>query len=209
MVDLKSRGAGFEALAPLLDAGRAIVTRIARLEIPVIAAVNGVAAGAGCNLALACDVRLASNEARFGETFVKIGLHPDWGGTYFLPRLVGTSKALEMCWLGDVIDAVEALRLGLVNRVIPDADFTREVDALATRLAAAPTTSIRGIRRSIHASGERTLEQCLDAEGAAQDACWASSDSSEGLRAFVEKRAPEFRAEPVEAAPAGAARLFE
>ena len=211
MVDLKARGAGFEALAPLLDAGRAIVTRIARLEIPVIAAVNGVAAGAGCNLALACDVRLASSEARFGETFVKIGLHPDWGGTFHLPRLAGVATALDLCWTGDLIGADEALRLGLVQRVHPAREFVKRWREYAARLAAAPATSVRAAKRTLRAAGGRTLEDCLDAESRAQEACWASADSTEGLAAFVEKRAARFGAEPVEeeAAPSAAARRFE
>ena len=119
MVSLKQRGAGFEALEKLLEAGSAAITRLAALPIPTLAAVNGVAAGAGLNLALACDLRIASDEATFGETFARVGLHPDWGGTYFLPRLVGLARAYEICWLGDMIDAQEALRIGLVNRVFP------------------------------------------------------------------------------------------
>jgi len=211
MVELKGRAAGFDELAPLLDAGRAVVARLAAFEVPVIAAVNGVAAGAGCNLALACDVRLASSEARFGETFVRIALHPDWGGTYHLPRLVGTAAALDLCWTGELIDAGEAHRLGLVERVFPSAEFEARWREYAARLAAAPATSVRAIKRSLLASPHATLEQCLDAETAAQAACWASPDSEEGLRAFVEKRAARFGA-PAQAgdrAPSAAARRFE
>jgi 2-(1,2-epoxy-1,2-dihydrophenyl)acetyl-CoA isomerase len=211
MVDLKSRHAEFEALAPLLEAGRAIVTRIAAFPFPVIAAVNGVAAGAGCNLALACDVRLASTEARFGETFVRIALHPDWGGTYHLPRLAGTAAALDLCWTGDVIDAADALRLGLVQRVFTAAEFDSRWREYAAKLAAAPATSVRAIKRTLLASRDATLEQCLDAEASAQAACWASADSGEGLAAFVEKRAVKFEAgaEQADAAPSAAARRFE
>ncbi|MFM7232789.1 MAG: enoyl-CoA hydratase/isomerase family protein [bacterium] len=212
MVDLKARDAGFDALAPLLDAGRAIVTRLAAFEIPVIAAVNGVAAGAGCNLALACDVRLASSDARFGETFVRIGLHPDWGGTWALPRLAGTAAALDLCWTGDLVSADDALRLGLVQRVFPAAEFEAGWREYAARLAAAPATSVRATKRTLRASLERTLDQCLTAESAAQAACWASADSAEGLRAFVEKRAAAFTADPVneaDLAPSAAARRFE
>ncbi len=212
MVDLKSRGKGFDALEPLVDAGRAIVTRLAALEIPVIAAVNGVAAGAGMNLALACDVRLASSEARFGETFVKIGLHPDWGGTYHLTRLAGTAAALDLCWTGEVIDADEALRLGLVQRVYPAKSFAKDWREYVARLAAAPVTSLRAAKRTLRAALGRTLEQCLDAESRAQAACWASVDSTEGLAAFVEKRAASFTAEPIEEdtlAPRTVVRHFE
>ena len=212
MVELKGRSAEFEELAPLLEAGRAIVTRLAAFEIPVLAAVNGVAAGAGCNLALACDVRLASSEARFGETFVKIGLHPDWGGTYHLPRLTDTAAALDLCWTGDLIGADDALRLGLVQRVYPAAEFDVQWRAYAAKLAAAPATSVRAAKRTLRAAGGRTLSQCLDAESAAQAACWASADSNEGLAAFVGKRAAQFGAESAagaEHAPTAAARRFE
>lgn len=212
MVDLKARDADFDALSPLLEVGREIVTRIAALPIPVIAAVNGVAAGAGCNLALACDVRLASSEARFGETFVKIGLHPDWGGTYTLPRLVGTAAALDLCWTGELIGADAALQLGLVQRVFPAAEFETRWREYAARLAAAPATSVQAAKRTLRAAQARTLDQCLTAESNAQAACWASADSAEGLRAFVERRAAVFVAAPVgEAglAPSSAARRFE
>jgi enoyl-CoA hydratase/carnithine racemase len=211
MVELKARGAGFEALAPLLEAGRAIVTRLAAFDIPVIAAVNGVAAGAGCNLALACDVRLASSEARFGETFVRIALHPDWGGTYHLPRIAGTAAALDLCWTGELLGAEDAWRLGLVQRVFPAAEFEAGWRDYAARLAAAPPTSVQAIKRSLFASPYATLEQCLDTEDAAQAACWESPDADEGLRAFVEKRAPRFAAPaaPGEHAPSPAARRFE
>jgi 2-(1,2-epoxy-1,2-dihydrophenyl)acetyl-CoA isomerase len=212
MVDLKSRDAGFDALVPLLEAGRDIVTRIAALEIPVIAAVNGVAAGAGMNLALACDVRLASSAARFGETFVKIGLHPDWGGTFHLPRLTSVAAALDLCWTGELVGADEALRLGLVQRVYPAREFAQRWREYAQRLAAAPATSVRAAKRTLRAAPGCTLEQCLAAETRAQEACWASADSAEGLAAFVEKRAARFDAEPVaeeSVAPSATARRFE
>ena len=212
MVELKRRGAGFDALAPVLEAGREVVTRLAALEIPVIAAVNGVAAGAGMNLALACDVRLASSEARFGETFVRIGLHPDWGGSYHLTRLAGTAAALDLCWTGDLIGAEEALRLGLVQHVFAAAEFESRSRDYAARLAAAPVTSVREAKRTLRAATARTLAECLDAEAEAQAACWASADSGEGLTAFVEKRAARFGAAAVRtdpAPPSAAARHFE
>ena len=133
MVALKEREESFDALRALLDAGREVVTRLAALPFPTVAAVNGPAAGAGMNLALACDLRVASDEATFGETFARIGLHPDWGGSYFLPRLTGTSRALELCWLADSIDAGEALRIGLVNQVWPMAEFETGWRGLAAR----------------------------------------------------------------------------
>ena len=207
MAVLKGGGAGFEAIEPLLEIGGAIVTRIAAMPYPTLAAVNGVAAGAGLNLALACDLRLASDRATFGETFVRIGLHPDWGGSYALPRLVGLPKALELCWTGEVIDAREALRIGLVNRVISHDRFEDEVAAFAEQLAAAPQTSVRLAKQSLRCSPARRLADCLDAEAQAQRLCWESSDSAAGLSAFVEKRAARFTAGA--ASPTAVARQFE
>jgi 2-(1,2-epoxy-1,2-dihydrophenyl)acetyl-CoA isomerase len=212
MNELVARGAAYDELAPLVDAGRDIVLRLAALPIPVIAAVNGVAAGAGANLMLACDVRLASDAARFGETFVKIGLHPDWGGSHTLPRAVGVAKALDLCWTGDLVGADEMLRLGLVQRVWPADSFADEWRGYASRLAAAPATSVRAAKASLRASLRRTLGECLDAESASQRACWESGDAAEGIRAFAEKRPAVFGASaPVlpDAAPSPAARRFE
>ena len=209
MASLKQSGADFRELKRLMELGRAVVTRIEALPFPSIAAVNGVAAGAGINLALACDLRVASDAASFGETFVRIGLHPDWGGTYFLPRFIGLARALEMCWLGDVVDAGEALRIGLVNHVWTHDVFERETRAFAARLAAAPRTSVRAIKQSLRAAFDRTLNQCIDNETDAQTACWQSPDVAEGLGAFVEKRAPEFEAPPLELVVSGAGSHFE
>ncbi len=191
---LTAREAGFDELRPLLEAGRRVIMRLASLPIPVLAAVNGVAAGAGLNLACACDLRVASEQASFGATFVRIGLHPDWGGSWTLPRLVGVAKAKELCWTGDVIDAAEALRIGLVQRVVPHERLMDETLALARRLAAAPRTSVREIKRSLSASPGRTLDESLAAEEAAQARCWASPDVREGMAAFAEKRAARFGA---------------
>lgn len=213
MTELCQLHSPFDALAPLLEAGEGVMRRLAAMPFPVIAAVNGVAAGAGANLALACDVRLASDAARLGETFVKIGLHPDWAGTYHLPRLVGAPKALDLCWTGELVPAEEALRLGLFQRVWPAADFEREWRAYAARLAAGPQVAIRAMKASLRAAPNRTLEECLAAEMEAQEACWTSPDAAEGVQAFVDKRQPFFSAEPVatrgDASPTRAARLFE
>jgi len=204
MVSLKQRDAGFDEMLPLLAAGRAIVTRLATLPIPTIAAVNGVAAGAGMNLALACDLRIASDQASFGATFVKIGLHPDWGGTYFLARLVGEAKAKELCWTGDVVDAGEALRIGIVQRLVAHDRLLDEAAALAKRLAAAPAVSVQGAKRTLGRALSRSLAECFDAEESAQAACWASPDVAEGLAAFAAKRAPSFAGVAGAAADAGA-----
>ena len=212
MVALKREQAPFEALAPLLGSGRDVITRLSALPIPTIAAVNGVAAGAGCNLALACDLRLASDAARFGETFVRIGLHLDWGGAHHLPRLIGLGRALDLAWTGRLVDAEEAHRMGLVERLWPAAEFDGEWREFARRLADAPATSVRAAKRTLRAASSRTLSQNLAAEVAAQAACWASADSAEGLAAFVEKREPRFGAAPLAAAedpPSAAARQFE
>jgi 2-(1,2-epoxy-1,2-dihydrophenyl)acetyl-CoA isomerase len=209
MVSLKERGAGYEGLAPLVETGGDAVARLAALPFPTIAAVNGPAAGGGLNLALACDLVVASDRATFGETFVRIGLHPDWGGTYHLPRRVGLAKALELCWSGEMIDAAEALRIGLVDRVWPHDSFADEVKALAARLAAAPQTSVRLAKQALRAGLHRSLAECLAAETAAQAACWSSPDSAEGVRAFVEKRTPRFSGGAVALEDAATGRRFE
>lgn len=212
MLGLKKRDADFRELKPLLEYGQAIVTRLDALPIPTIAAVNGPAAGAGINLALACDLRVASDQASFGETFVRIALHPDWGGTFFLPRLVGLARALEMCWLGESVDAAEAHRIGLVNHVWAAGEFETRWRTFAGRLASAPQTSVRIAKQTLRAALDRTLNQCLDAEVTSQRACWASDDAAEGLAAFAEKRQPEFVGELVPAGdvgPSAGARRFE
>ncbi len=211
MHELVGRHAPYDELAPLVDAGREIVTRLAALPIPVIAALNGVAAGAGANLALACDVRLAADAARFGETFVRIGLHADWGGSWSLVRAAGVAKALELCWSGEVIDAPEMLRLGLVQRVWPAAEFEAQWRAWTARLALASATSVRALKANLRAAPARTLDEALAAESAAQQACWDSGDAAEGIRAFVAKRTPAFGAPGAadSAAPSAAARRFE
>lgn len=160
---------------------------------PLIAAVNGAAAGAGMNLALACDIRLASTTARFSQAFVRRGLHPDWGGTYFLPRLVGMAKACELIFTGDVIDAAEALRLGLVSAVHPPEQLLPATYALAARIAAGPPIAIRLARRALQHNLAVDLRAALEFETFAQNVCFETEDAEEGIRAFVEKREPMFR----------------
>jgi len=160
---------------------------------PVIAAVNGAAAGAGMNLALACDIRLASTAAKFAQAFVKRGLHPDWGGTYFLPRVVGLAKAAELIWTGEIIDAEEALRLGIVSAVHPPEELMAAAHALAGKIAAGPPIAIRLAKRSIYHNLECDLRQALEFETFAQNICFETEDAREGIRAFVEKRRPTFR----------------
>jgi 2-(1,2-epoxy-1,2-dihydrophenyl)acetyl-CoA isomerase len=160
---------------------------------PIIAAVNGAAAGAGMNLALACDIRIASTAARFSQAFVKRGLHPDWGGTYFLPRAVGMAKAAELIFTGDVIDAAEALRLGLVSQVVEPEMLMPTVHELARKIAAGPPLAIRLAKRALYKSADGDLRSALEFETFAQNVCFETEDATEGVRAFVEKRAPVFR----------------
>ena len=160
---------------------------------PIIAAINGAAAGAGMNLALACDLRIASTAAKFSQAFVKRGLHPDWGGTYFLPRAVGMAKACELIFTGDLIDAQEALRLGLVGRVVAPEELMPAADELARKIAAGPPLAIRLAKRALYHNADCDLRQALEFETFAQNICQDTEDAREGVRAFVEKRAPVFR----------------
>ena len=159
---------------------------------PVIAAVNGAAAGAGANLALSCDLRLGSERALFAESFVRIGLVPDWGGFFFLPRLVGTAKALELMLTGDRINAEEGLRLGLLNRVSPTERFQEDVLAFARRLANGPAGAVARIKAGVYQGATVSLEESLAYEYRAQRAAFLSADAREGMRAFLDKRPPAF-----------------
>jgi 2-(1,2-epoxy-1,2-dihydrophenyl)acetyl-CoA isomerase len=169
-----------------------LIPLIVETPKPVIAGVNGVAAGAGVSLAAACDVRVASEEARFTQAFVKIGLVPDSGGTWLLPRLVGYAKALELSMTGDVIDAREAHRIGLVNQVVETGDFSEELSSYAARLASMPTAAIGATKELLQASPASTLHQALDAEARAQARMGETDDHLEGVMAFAEKREARF-----------------
>ena len=170
-----------------------LIAAIVELPKPVVAGVNGVAAGAGLSLACACDVRIASNAARFLQAFVKIGLVPDSGGNYLLPRIVGAAKALELSMTGDQIDAEEALRIGLVNRVVPAGEFDAELERFATRLAAGATRAMGAVKELIAHGVRSTLAETLEREAVLQGELARSDDFGEGVRAFLEKRPPEFR----------------
>jgi enoyl-CoA hydratase/carnithine racemase len=174
------------AFRKLLDAGAAIVTQIAEMPQPVIAAINGVAAGAGCNLALACDYRIASEQAKLGETFVRIGIHPDWGGTWTLPRLVGTSRALEIMMTGRMVDAAEALAIGMVDRVV--SDVAAETETLARAIAVGPPIAIEGIKRALAASRTNDLRAQLALETEHQLRAFASDEAAALMAAFLDKR---------------------
>ena len=159
---------------------------------PVIASINGPASGAGFNLALACDLRIASSNATFSQSFVKVGLHPDWGGTYFLPRLVTPNKACELFFLGETIDAAEAQRLGIINFVVEPSELEAETRKLAERLREAPAISIAAAKQAVYMSQSAELEEMLRFETEAQLRCFDSDDGREGVNAFLEKRAPKF-----------------
>lgn len=182
-----------DRFANLLELGKKIVTTLRSMPQIVIAAVNGVAAGAGCNLALAADYRIGSTEAKFSQSFVKIGLHPDWGGTYFLPRIAGTSKAIEILTTGRMIESAEALSLGLLDRVVPPERLLAETEELAGMIARGPRDAIRDIKQAVYASAANPLEAQLDLEKTNQIRAFDSADSAEGMRAFFEKRPPKFR----------------
>lgn len=158
------------------------------LDKPVIAAVNGVAVGAGMDMALMCDIRLAATSTRFSEGYIRIGLVPGDGGCYFLPRLVGTARALELLWTGDFIDAEEALQLGLVNHVYPDAEFTGRAVNFASRIAAAPPVNVRMIKRAVHQSARADLRTALDLISSHMAVVQTTEDSAEALAAFRERR---------------------
>jgi 2-(1,2-epoxy-1,2-dihydrophenyl)acetyl-CoA isomerase len=160
---------------------------------PVIASVNGVAAGGGCNLALACDMRIASDRARFGEVFVRRGIHPDWGGAWFLPRLVGYAKAAELIFSGEVVDAQEALRIGLVNRVVPHEELPVATKAFAMKFVKNAPIPIALAKKALQNYSRIDLAQALDQERLAQALCWNTEDRAEGMKSFLEKREPVFK----------------
>ena len=165
---------------------------IRTIPIPVIAAVNGAASGGGCNFALSCDLVLAGESARFNQAFIKVGLTPDCGGTFILPRLVGLRRATELLMTGDVVSAKEALELGMINRVVPDEELMGQAVALAQRLAQAPTSAIGRIKELLEASATSDYERQLELEQKAQVRSGQTADFREGVTAFIEKRAPRF-----------------
>jgi len=191
MADLLERGAYDEANL-LVTAGRRVIRSIIEMHKPVIAALNGPAAGGGANMALACDLRIASDRAAIGQTFNRIGLAPDWGGSWLVPRLVGRARAAELFFLADMVDAAQAERIGLVNRVVPHADLEDTVRELAGRLAAKPALALALAKEALRRSLSADLDEMLDFEVRAQDEAFRSADALEGTRAFMEKRAPHF-----------------
>jgi 2-(1,2-epoxy-1,2-dihydrophenyl)acetyl-CoA isomerase len=163
-----------------------------RVPQPTIAKIRGVAVGAGLNMALGCDLVVAGSTARFSEIFARRGLSIDFGGSWVLPRRVGLHKAKELALLADIIDATEADRIGLVNRVVDDAELDAFVDDWAARLAAGPPLALAMTKRMLNNSAHVTLEEALDDEGAAQTVNFGTKDTAEAMAAFLEKRAPKF-----------------
>ncbi|MFY9733277.1 MAG: enoyl-CoA hydratase [Candidatus Acidiferrales bacterium] len=192
LLDLRKRNASDE-LKVLLEAGKEICLAIATMTKPVIAAVNGPAAGGGMNLALAADMRIASDQASFSESFAKVGLYPDFGGTYFLPRIVGPALSAELFYTAETLSAEDALRLGIVNRVFPADKFEEETQKIVGVLAGAPTVALRDVKRTIIADDKKNLETKLNEEIRLQIHCFQSEDCLEGLNAFFEKRKPNFK----------------
>ena len=169
-----------------------LVTRLVEFPRPVIAMVDGFAVGAGCNLALCCDLIVASDRARFGEVFAKIGLVPDGGGSWLLPRVVGLARAKELIFTADIIDAAEAARIGLVNRVVPAAELGTVTQALAERIARGPAKVLAMAKHMINRAATSDLENALDVEAFSQAIAITGDEHREGLAAFFEKRPPKF-----------------
>lgn len=159
---------------------------------PVIAAVDGMAAGFGCDLALACDLRIVSERAQFAELFVRVGLIPDGGGTWTLPRLIGMGRALELFYTGTPVAAAEAVRIGMANRIVASTAFEAEVAAFANKLAEQAPHAMRRIRQAVYAAQDMSFQQALEQEARLQGEIFGREDGAEGFRAFLEKRAPRW-----------------
>lgn len=177
----------------LRQGAQRLITSILDCEKPVLAAVNGTAAGLGAHLALACDLVLAAESARFIEIFVRRGLVPDGAGAYLLPRLIGPQRTKELMFFGDALSATEAAHLGLVNRVLPDADLEKTTHTWADRLAASPTRALALTKQLVNASLDSDRAAALAAEAAAQEINMGSADAKEGVAAFVERRGAVYR----------------
>jgi 2-(1,2-epoxy-1,2-dihydrophenyl)acetyl-CoA isomerase len=172
-----------------------IIRAMRDLPKPIVGAINGVAAGAGASLAMACDIRVASDAASFALAFGRVGLIPDSGATWFLPRLVGATHAAELALLNDPVSAADAERIGLVGRVVPAADLAAEARSIAARLAAGAPQAIALTKRALNAAWDHDLEAALEYEAHLQDLAGRTSDHREGMAAFMEKRPPRFSGE--------------
>lgn len=194
-VPVSTEGAPADLGVHLRGTYNALIKAIRKLELPVVCAVNGVAAGAGANLAIACDIVLASENASFIQSFAKVGLVPDSGGTFFLPRIVGPSRATALMMTADKIDARRAYEIGMVYRVCPAETLQEDAMALATQLAAMPTRGLGLTKRALNASLTNDLDAQLDLEADLQTEAGRTNDFAEGVRAFLEKRKPNFTGE--------------
>jgi enoyl-CoA hydratase/carnithine racemase len=192
--DAMQRGftAGPEIERGLREHFHGVIRALVESDRPTIALVDGAAAGFGCDLALACDLRIASDRGVFGEIFVKRGLMPDGGGTWHLPRIIGLGRALELLLTGELVAAEEALRIGLVNRVIPHGEVGARTHALASAIAKGPPLVHRAVKRAVYAGLDGDLATALDREATGQLALLQSRDFTEGVTAFLQKRAPRF-----------------
>ena len=177
----------------MLETGKEICLAIASMPKVVIAAVNGPAAGGGLSLALACDLRIASDQAMFTQAFGHLGLYPDFGATFFLPRVVGLSRAQELFYTAERLSADEARRIGIVASVFPHDSFEEETQKLAERVAAGPPLAYRDVKRTMVGDAHKELEQAIDEENRLQVHCFLSDDCAEGLTAYFEKRPPKFK----------------
>jgi enoyl-CoA hydratase len=166
---------------------------IRSLPVPTIAAINGHAIGAGLCIALACDMRIAAADAKMGMTFTRLAIHPGMGGTYFLPRLVGTARACELFFSGRVFDAAEGERLGIVNRAVPREELDAAVNQLAEEIASSGPIAVRMCKRAIYRGTEHSLEDMIEYEGLNQAVTFQTEDAREGVQAIMEKRAPQFK----------------
>ncbi len=169
-----------------------VITQMTKIEKPIVASLHGPVYGAGLGFALACDLRVAAESAKFSSAFINIGLMPDVGVSFFLPRIVGLGRAMEMSMLGEAVNAEEAQRIGLVNKVVPDEALNEETATLAERLAAMPTLALGQTKKTFHASFESDLATVLEAEAEGQMFCGYTKDHKEGVAAFFEKREPTF-----------------
>ena len=190
---LEAEGVTLEERAQSLRARMEVSRWLHEMPKPTIAMVRGAAAGAGLSLAMACDMRVASENARFATAFARVGYSGDFGGSYYLTQLVGTAKARELYYTAEILDARQALALGLVNRVVPDADLEKETRALAERLARGPRVALRYMKRNMNAAESGTLGELLDLEAWHHSRTGDTDDHREAARAFVDKREPHFR----------------
>jgi 2-(1,2-epoxy-1,2-dihydrophenyl)acetyl-CoA isomerase len=189
----ESEGTTLEERAQALRSRMEVSRWLHEMPMPTIAMVRGAAAGAGLSLALACDLRVAGDTARFAPAFARVGYSGDFGGSWFLTRLVGTARARELYYTADIVDAQQALLLGLANRVVPDARLEEETLALARRLAGGPRVALRYMKRNFNAAETGTLKDSLDLEAWHHTRCGMTEDHREAAKAFVEKREPVFR----------------